>query len=267
MAAQKILAFRALPVSGLSVYKGAGSRSGKMFLYPRIAPGRNHFHQQETPMPASKQYLIDDLSMQESWRLFKILSEIVDGFETLSDIGPAVSVFGSARVKPEEPWYKKTEELSRLLVEGGFTVITGGGPGLMEAGNKGAFEAGGNSVGLHIHLPLEQKNNQFLTTRCDFRYFFVRKLMFIKYATAYIAMPGGFGTLDELSEALVLIQTKRIKKFPIVLMGKDFWSGLVDWFKARLVTDGYCNPKDLDLFLVTDSCEEAVEHIRRHVIV
>ena len=217
-------------------------------------------------MPHSKQYLIDDLSMQESWRLFKILSEIVDGFETLNDIGPAVSLFGSARVKPGEPWYERTVDLSRQLVEAGFTVITGGGPGLMEAGNKGAFEAGGKSVGLHIHLPLEQKNNQYLTTRCDFRYFFVRKLMFIKYALAYIALPGGFGTLDELSEALVLIQTKRIRAFPIVLLGTEFWSGLVDWFGQRLVTDGYCHPKDLDLFLLTDSSEEAVAHIKRHVV-
>ena len=217
-------------------------------------------------MPHSKQYLIDDLSMQESWRLFKILSEIVDGFETLNDIGPAVSLFGSARVKPGEPWYERTVDLSRQLVEAGFTVITGGGPGLMEAGNKGAFEAGGKSVGLHIHLPLEQMNNQFLNTRCDFRYFFVRKLMFIKYALAYIALPGGFGTLDELSEALVLIQTKRIKAFPIVLLGTEFWAGLVDWFGQRLVTDGYCHPKDLDLFLLTDSSEEAVAHIKRHVV-
>lgn len=218
-------------------------------------------------MPISKQYLIDDLSMQESWRLFKILSEIVDGFETLNDLGPAVSVFGSARVKPGEPLYEQTIDLSRQLVEAGFAVITGGGPGLMEAGNKGAFEAGGKSVGLHIHLPLEQKNNQFLNVRCDFRYFFVRKLMFIKYAMAYIALPGGYGTLDELSEALVLIQTKRIKGFPIVLLGKDYWSGLVDWFRNRLVVDGFCNIKDLDLFLVTDSIEEAVAHIRRHVVI
>ena len=218
-------------------------------------------------MPNSKQYLIDDLSMQESWRLFKILSEIVDGFETLNDIGPAVSVFGSARVHPGEPLYEQTVDLSRQLAEAGFTVITGGGPGLMEAGNKGAFEAGGKSVGLHIHLPLEQKNNQYLNVRCDFRYFFVRKLMFIKYAMAYIALPGGYGTLDELSEALVLIQTKRIKAFPIVLLGKDFWGGLVDWFRGRLVADGFCNARDLDLFLVTDSIEEAVAHIRRHVVV
>jgi len=205
--------------------------------------------------------------MQESWRLFKILSEIVDGFETLNDLGPAVSIFGSARVKAGEPLYEKAMELARKLTEAGFAVITGGGPGLMEAGNKGAFDAGGKSVGLHIHLPLEQKNNQYLNVRCDFRYFFVRKLMFIKYASAYIALPGGYGTLDELSEALVLIQTKRIKAFPIVLLGKDYWEGLVDWFRNRLVVDGFCNAKDLDLFLVTDSIEEAVAHIQRHVII
>jgi uncharacterized protein (TIGR00730 family) len=217
-------------------------------------------------MPNSKQYLIDDLSMQESWRLFKILSEIVDGFETLNDIGPAVSVFGSARVKAGEPWYEKTVDLTAQLANAGLTVITGGGPGLMEAGNKGCYEAGGQSVGLHIHLPLEQRNNPYLNVRCDFRYFFVRKLMFIKYAMAYIALPGGYGTLDELSEALVLIQTRRIKAFPIVLLGKDFWGGLVDWFQTRLVADGYCGPRDMDLFLVTDSNEEAVAHIKRHVV-
>ncbi len=218
-------------------------------------------------MHSSKQYIIDDLSMQESWRLFKIMSEIVDGFETLSDIGPAVSVFGSARVKPDEPLYKQTEELSAELAKAGFTVITGGGPGLMEAGNKGAKEAGGQSVGLHIHLPLEQHNNDYMDVRCDFRYFFIRKLMFIKYATAYVALPGGYGTLDELSEALVLIQTKRIRPFPIVLLGTEFWSGIIDWFKNTLVTNKFCHKDDLDLFIVTDDIKEAVTHIKRHVVI
>lgn len=217
-------------------------------------------------MPRSKQYLIDDLSMKESWRLFKIMSEVVDGFETLNDIGPAVSVFGSARIKPEEPLYKQTEQLSAKLAEAGFSVITGGGPGLMEAGNKGAKEAGGESIGLHIHLPLEQGANEFVDVRCDFRYFFIRKLMFIKYAMAYVAMPGGYGTLDELSEALVLIQTKRIRPFPIVLIGTEFWGPLVDWFKERLVREGFCREEDLDLFRVTDDIDEAVGHIKRHVI-
>ncbi|KAB1441189.1 TIGR00730 family Rossman fold protein [Pseudodesulfovibrio senegalensis] len=217
-------------------------------------------------MHKSKQYLIDDLSMQESWRLFKIMSEIVDGFETLSDIGPAVSIFGSARVPAENPVYKQTQQMAAALAQAGFSVITGGGPGLMEAGNLGAQEAGGNSVGLHIHLPLEQGANQYLDTRCDFRYFFIRKLMFIKYAMAYVAMPGGFGTLDELSEALVLIQTKRIRPFPIVLMGTEFWGGLIDWFKSQLLAHHYCHEDDFRLFLVTDDINEAVAHITSHVI-
>ncbi|GAB7022962.1 LOG family protein [Salidesulfovibrio brasiliensis] len=217
-------------------------------------------------MPRSKQYLIDDLSMKESWRLFKIMSEVVDGFDTLNDVGPAVSVFGSARVGPEEEIYKQTEELSAELAKAGFSVITGGGPGLMEAGNKGCKEAGGESIGLHIHLPLEQDFNEYLDVMCAFRYFFIRKLMFIKYAMAYVAMPGGYGTLDELSEALVLIQTKRIRPFPIVLMGTDFWGPLVDWFKEKLVKDGFCHKDDLDLFIVTDDIKEAVGHIKRHVV-
>lgn len=215
----------------------------------------------------SKQYLIDDLSIQESWRLFKIMSEIVDGFENLSDIGPAVSVFGSARVKPEDPLYQQTEQLSRKLSEAGYSVITGGGPGLMEAGNKGAFENGGESIGLHIHLPMEQKNNEFLNIKSEFRYFFIRKLMFIKYAMAYVALPGGYGTLDELSEALVLIQTHRIKPFPIVLFGVDFWSGLIDWFKNQLVVSSFCNEEDLNLFMVTDDIDAVVNHIKKHVII
>lgn len=215
----------------------------------------------------SKQYLIDDLSIQESWRLFKIMSEIVDGFENLSDIGPAVSMFGSARVQPDEPLYESTVALSQKLSEAGFSVITGGGPGLMEAGNKGAYECGGESIGLHIHLPMEQHNNPYLNIRSDFRYFFIRKLMFIKYALAYVALPGGYGTLDELAEALVLIQTHRIKPFPIVLFGTEFWGGLVDWFRSQLVTNGFCNEEDLDLFIVTDDLNEVVSHIKKHVII
>jgi uncharacterized protein (TIGR00730 family) len=215
----------------------------------------------------SKQYLIDDLSMQESWRLFKIMAEVVDGFETLSEIGPAVSIFGSARVKAEDPLYETTEQLSKELSKAGFSIITGGGPGLMEAGNKGAFENGGESIGLHIHLPMEQHNNPYMTLRSDFRYFFIRKLMFIKYAMAYIAMPGGYGTLDELVEALVLIQTHRIRPFPIVLFGTEFWTGLIDWFKDQLVTNGFCKMEDLDLFIVTDDISEAVNHIKTRVII
>jgi len=215
----------------------------------------------------SKQYLIDDLSIHESWRLFKIMSEIVDGFENLSEIGPAVSLFGSARVKPEEPLYEKTVELSKALSEAGFSVITGGGPGLMEAGNKGAFENGGESIGLHIHLPMEQVNNPYMNIKSEFRYFFIRKLMFIKYALAYVALPGGFGTLDELSEALVLIQTHRIKPFPIVLFGTEYWTGLIEWFKAQMVTNSFCKEEDLDLFIITDDIDKVISHIKKHVIV
>ena len=168
-------------------------------------------------MRSGKQFLIDDLSMHESWRLFKIMAEIVDGFDNLSELQAAVSLFGSARIKPGEKLYADAEEISKLLAEAGYAVISGGGPGIMEAANKGAFEAGGVSVGLNIRLPMEQAPNKFQTIPIEFKYFFVRKLMFVKYALAYIAMPGGFGTLDELFEASVLIQTKRIKPFPIVL--------------------------------------------------
>ena len=214
----------------------------------------------------SSQYMLDSLSVQESWRMFRILAELVEGIEVMNDVGPAISIFGSARVKPEDPVYKQTEELAARLAEENFAVITGGGPGLMEAGNKGCFEAGGKSVGLNIRLPMEQHTNPYLKVENEFRYFFIRKLMFIKYAMGYVAMPGGYGTLDELSEALVLIQTKRIRPFPIVLMGTEFFGGLVEWFKDRLVKDGYCNEEDLDLFIVTDSIDEAVSHIKRHVV-
>jgi hypothetical protein len=218
-------------------------------------------------MSVSRQYLINDLSVTESWRLFKIMAEIVDGFEELGDLHPAVSIFGSARVTPDDPLYHETTRLADMLCRAGYSVITGGGPGLMEAANKGAAEAGGESVGLHIHLPLEQKPNKFLTIRSDYRYFFVRKLMFVKYAMAYIAMPGGFGTLDELSEALVLIQTKRIKPFPIIFMGSAFWGGLIDWFRDTVLARGFLSPDDMELFTVLDTPEEAVSFIRRHVIV
>lgn len=217
-------------------------------------------------MRHSRQFIIDDLSMQESWRLFKILAEVVDGFDTLNDRGPAVSVFGSARVSEGDPLYNTTRQLAAKLVDAGFAVITGGGPGLMEAANRGCQEHGGDSIGLHIHLPMEQQPNPYLDYRCDFRYFFIRKLMFVKYALAYVALPGGYGTLDELSEALVLIQTHRIKPFPIVLLGTEFWSGLAEWFKNTMVTHGFIHAEDLDLFLMTNSPDEAVEHIKKRVI-
>ena len=218
-------------------------------------------------MKNSKQYVIDDLSIHESWRLFKIMAEIVDGFDGMGDMGPAVSIFGSARINDEnDPLYVKAEQVSKGLAEAGYTVITGGGPGLMEAANKGAKEAGGESVGLHIHLPMEQHSNPYLTLKLDFNYFFVRKLMFVKYAYAYVALPGGFGTMDELFEALVLIQTKRIKSFPIVLLGKDYWTGLVDWMKEKMIPQ-FIHGDDLFRFEILDTPEEAVQYIKKHVIV
>lgn len=217
-------------------------------------------------MTASRQYIIDELSTSESWRLFKIMAEIVDGFDTMSRVVRGVSIFGSARTKPDDPLYVETTELAAGLTKAGYTVITGGGPGVMEAANKGAKEAGGESVGLHIHLPLEQGANPYVTTRVDFNYFFVRKLMFVKYAQAYVAMPGGFGTMDELFEALVLIQTRRIKPFPVILYNSDYWGGLLDWIKGRLTAEGFAHAEDLDLITQLDTPDEVVRFIKKHVI-
>ena len=217
-------------------------------------------------MLAPRRYTIDELSTSESWRMFKIMSEIVDGFDTMSRVVRGVSIFGSARTKPDDPLYVETQELAARLTKAGYTIITGGGPGVMEAANKGAKEAGGESVGLHIHLPMEQGPNPYVTTRVDFKYFFVRKLMFVKYAQAYVAMPGGLGTMDELFEALVLIQTKRIKPFPVILYGSDYWGGLLDWIRDRLVAGGFAHNGDLDLITVLDTPDEVVHHIKKHVI-
>ncbi|MCK6542971.1 TIGR00730 family Rossman fold protein [bacterium] len=200
--------------------------------------------------------------MQEPWRLLRIMAEFVDGFEKMERVGPAVSIFGSARTKPGMANYKLAEELARLIVKSGFAVITGGGPGLMEAANKGAKEAGGKSVGLSIQLPFETKGNDFLTMEVNFNYFFVRKVMFVKYARGFIALPGGLGTMDELFEMLTLIQTGKVDPFPIVLIGKTYWSGLLDWMKASMLKERYINPEDLELFHVTDSAKEAVSIIQ-----
>lgn len=216
---------------------------------------------------SSKQFLIDDLSMHESWRLFKIMAEIVDGFDTLGDLGAAVSIFGSARTKPEDKIYQDTEKLARLLVGCGYAVISGGGPGTMEAANKGAAEAGGKSVGLNIRLPMEQAPNDYQNIPCEFKYFFVRKVMFVKYAMAYVVMPGGLGTLDELFEASVLAQTHRIKPFPIVLYDSSFWNGMLDWIREAMVSQGYVGGDELDLFTVLDTPEEVARYIKKHVIV
>ena len=214
----------------------------------------------------SNEYVLESLTIHDSWRLFKILSEVVEGFETLSHTRRCVSIFGSARVDENSQVYKDTETIARKLVEHGYGVITGGGPGLMEAGNKGAYEAGGTSVGLHIHLPHEQGCNKYVKTRCNFRYFFLRKLMFVKYAMAYVVMPGGMGTIDELSEAFVLAQTGRIKPFPIILYDGSFWNGLLDWLKNTMVERGYIKEHELNLLTVLDTPDEVVEHIRKNII-
>jgi uncharacterized protein (TIGR00730 family) len=213
-----------------------------------------------------KQFVIDDLKLGESWRLFKIMGEFVDGVETLHDLGPAVSIFGSARIKPDDPIYKKTEEIAYLFAKNNFAVITGGGGGVMEAANKGATDAGGVSAGLNIRLPFEQKPNKFANIELEFKYFFIRKVMFIKYAMAYIAMPGGFGTLDELFEVITLIQTHRIRPLPVILVGSDHWSGLIDWIKAKLLADAKVSPADLDIFQLMDEPEEIVKFVQKVVI-
>lgn len=214
-----------------------------------------------------RQFVIDDLQLGESWRLFRIMGEFVDGVENLHDIGPAVSIFGSARTKPDNLVYKQAEEIAARFVKEGFAVITGGGGGIMEAGNKGAAEAEGTSVGLNIKLPFEQEPNRFANVQLDFRYFFIRKLMFVKFAAAYVAMPGGFGTLDELFEVVTLIQTHRIKPFPIVLVGTEFWGGLLEWVKARMLANNLISKEDLDIIQILDDPAEVVEAVKKVVIV
>jgi len=196
----------------------------------------------------------------DSWRVFRIMGEFVEGFDTLSRIGkPAVSVFGSARTRPGDRHYNAAEETGRLLVKAGFGVITGGGPGIMEAANKGAAEAGGLSIGCNIELPFEQGMNRFVRIAVNFRYFFVRKTMFVKYAEGFIIFPGGFGTLDELFESLTLIQTGKVRNFPVVLVGKAYWSGMIDWMRNTMLAEGKVLETDLALLVVTDSPEEAVK--------
>ena len=221
-------------------------------------------------MPELQQNIVDDLASvtTESWRTFRIMAEMVEALDTLNALKVnCISIFGSARSTPDTQEYKDAEKISRLLVEAGFGIITGGGPGVMEAANKGAFDAGGESIGLHIHLPHEQGCNQYVKTRCNFRYFFIRKFMFVKYAMAYVVMPGGMGTIDELSEAFVLAQTHRIKPFPIVLYKSAFWDGLMDWLHGPMVSGGFIGKKELDLVTILDDPEEVVDHIRKHVVV
>jgi uncharacterized protein (TIGR00730 family) len=197
----------------------------------------------------------------ESWRVFRIMGEFVEGFDDLSGLGPAVSIFGSSRTSEDHPMYRKCVETARLLGEAGFSIITGGGPGMMQAANQGAREAGACSVGLNIELPFEQDQNPYADRKIHFRYFFVRKTMFVKYAQAFVIFPGGFGTMDELFESLTLIQTGKIRDFPLVLVGSDYWKGLLGWLKEQVQGHGNISPSDLDLIKVTDDPTEVADHI------
>jgi uncharacterized protein (TIGR00730 family) len=198
------------------------------------------------------------------WRIFKVMSELVDGFDTMGRIGPGISVFGSARTRPDDPMYKKAQLCGQLLAKSGFSVITGGGPGIMEAANKGAFEAGGKSIGLNITLPMEQQPNPYQTHELTFRYFFVRKVMFVKYARAFICFPGGFGTMDEFFESMTLIQTVKIMPFPVICIGSSFWSGLVDWIRSTMLHEYQAiSPQDMYRFYVTDDVSEAVDLVTK----
>jgi len=206
----------------------------------------------------------NNIKTRDSWEIFKIMGEFVEGFETMSRIGPCVSIFGSASTKPENQYYQLAEEVAYLLTQQKFGVITGGGPGIMEAGNKGAKRGGGKSVGLNIVLPFEQEANPYIDSDkiINFDYFFIRKVMFIKYAQGFIVLPGGFGTLDEMFEALTLIQTEKSGKFPVILIGKSFWTGLIDWIKEVLLAEeNNISPEDLDLIQIVDTAEEAVKMI------
>jgi uncharacterized protein (TIGR00730 family) len=205
-----------------------------------------------------EQYVIDDFTAKDTWRIFRIMAEFVEGFETLSKIPPGVALFGSARVLPGSPEYALAEAIAALLANNGYSIITGGGPGVMEAANKGAAEAGAVSVGLNIELPLEQKPNVYANRLLNFRYFFVRKVMFVKYSIAFVILPGGFGTLDELFEAITLIQTRKIKPFPVIMVGKDYWKGLLDWIGDTLLREKMIAVEDLDSIKTVDTPEEVL---------
>lgn len=200
---------------------------------------------------------------EETWRVFRIMAEFVEGFETLSRIGPCVTIFGSARTHRGDNYYQLASEMARLAVLNNYGVITGGGPGIMEASNKGASEAGGTSIGLNIQLPFEQKPNPFIKTLINFRYFFIRKVMFLKYTSAVIVFPGGFGTLDEMFETLTLIQTQKISDLPLVLVCKEYWGGLLDWIKKEMLSRDYISPEDMDLLCLVDDPAEAINIINK----
>ncbi|MDR2017438.1 MAG: TIGR00730 family Rossman fold protein [Syntrophobacterales bacterium] len=213
-----------------------------------------------------KQYIIDDITVRDTWRMFRIMAEFVEGFESMGEIQPAISFFGSARCKEGDLLYTRTYDLAKLVAKSGFNVITGGGGGVMEAANKAATEEGVKSVGLNIELPFEQKPNPYANVKLSFRHFFIRKVMFVKYAMAYIVMPGGFGTLDECFEALTLIQTKKIKPFPVILVDSSYWNKIVDWMEDQLLEQKLISKEDLYMFKVMDDPQEIIEYVKRFVI-
>ena len=204
-----------------------------------------------------------DFTHSDPWRVFRIMGEFVEGFDTLANTGRAVAIFGSARVPEEHPQYLAAQRTAHLLADAGFAIVTGGGPGIMEAANRGARDAGGLSIGCNIELPFEQGTNRFVEVSVNFRYFFVRKTMFVKYSEAFIIFPGGFGTMDELFEALTLIQTGKIRNFPVILFGTEYWGGMLRWIRETMLAEGKVSPEDLELLLVTDSPEEAVQAVLR----
>ncbi len=221
-------------------------------------------HLETNPMPSEKgarpksQFIINQLEKDESWRLFRIIAEFVEGFDTLSEYLPAVTIYGSARLTEPSPYYTLARTLGRTMADAGYSVFTGGGPGVMEGANRGAQEGGAASIGLNIELPREQHANPYLTHGLSFRYFFVRKVMLVKYSTAFFLLPGGFGTMDELFETLTLIQTHKIKPVPVVLMGSDYWQGLIDWLKSNTLAHGMISAQDLDYLHITDDVDEAL---------
>jgi uncharacterized protein (TIGR00730 family) len=214
-------------------------------------------------LPSRGQTAAADFTRTDPWRVMRIMGEFIEGFDALSGVQRGVTIFGSARTAPDDPQYQAAQEVGRLLAEAGFDVITGAGPGIMEAGNRGAREGGGYSVGCNIELPFEQGHNPYVDTLVNFRYFFVRKTMFIKYSVGYVVFPGGFGTLDELFEAMTLIQTGKLYQFPVILFGRHYWAGLIRWLETRVLGEGKISPGDVDLMLLTDDPKEAVDAIAR----
>lgn len=236
------------------------SRSSKSTLQ---LPAPKEQLQMPEQSPESR-YVIDNFKLSDTWRIFRIISEFVEGFESLSSAKPGVAIFGSARTKPGDPYYKMAEQLGKLVVKNGFSVITGGGPGIMEAANKGAKYLRGESIGLNIELPFEQKPNRYINKLLNFRYFFVRKVMMIKYSIAFVIMPGGFGTMDELFESLTLIQTNKIKPFPVIMIGSNYWKGLLKWMDEKLLGSGNIDKCDLKLLTLVETPEEAMDVIMKN---